>query len=99
MKVTVDVRQIDRFATDFYHFLEEKSHKNTFSICQNCWRECRRHFLRLQHLSWQSIYVFEAHPGIFHAICGGKWIAEAGLQIFFNVYVKPHEMEKWLFLV
>ena len=34
IKLTVDVRQINRFATDFYHFLVEKSHKNTFSICQ-----------------------------------------------------------------
>ena len=76
------MRQIDRFATDFYNFLVEKSHKNTFSICQTVGGNVADSFLRCNTYLDRAFPVFKAHPGILHAICGGKWIAETGLVIF-----------------
>ena len=92
--MTVDVRQIDRFVTDFYHFLVEKSHKNTFSICQTVGGNFADSFSDGNTCLDRAFPFFKAHPGILHAICGGKWIAEAGLVIFFNIYVDLHEMGK-----
>ena len=82
------------FATDFYHFLIEKSHKNTFSICQTVGGNVADSFSD-GNTCLDRAFPFSKLIREFSMLSvAGKWIAEAGLQIFFNIYVKPHEIEK-----
>ena len=85
---STDLRQI------FIIFLIEKSHKNTFSICQTVGRNvadsfsdgntCLDRAFPFSKLIWEFSTLSVAGNGLLRQVS----------KLFFNVYVEPHEMEK-----